>query len=88
MDEKDFQRELQRSLDAINMLPKSGTRDKLIQQAGAMHQNFQTQKDRIEKIKDTIDLLRINMKYLVFDLEATKRENAYLRQMLDEGGGD
>ncbi len=27
--------------------------------------------------------LRLRMKYLVFDLEATRRENRYLRQMLD-----
>ena len=27
--------------------------------------------------------LRLKVKYLVFDLEATRRENRYLRQMLD-----
>jgi len=31
---------------------------------------------------DSLDHLRLQVKYLVFDLEATKRENKYLRQML------
>ena len=32
---------------------------------------------------DRLDLLRLQMKYLLFDLEATRRENRYLRQMLE-----
>jgi hypothetical protein len=31
---------------------------------------------------DSLDHLRLQVKYLVFDLEATKRENKYLRKML------
>jgi len=34
-------------------------------------------------LEESIDLLRLKVKYLLFDLEATKRENRYLRQMLD-----
>lgn len=37
---------------------------------------------------DTEDLmaaLRTKIKYLMFDIEATRRENAYLREMLDKG---
>ncbi len=36
-----------------------------------------------------VDHLRLQVKYLLFDLEATKRENRYLRQMLqrrNDGG--
>jgi hypothetical protein len=32
---------------------------------------------------EAIDTARLRIRYLVFDLEATKRENQYLRQMLD-----
>lgn len=32
---------------------------------------------------DCLDLLRLQVKYLLFDLEATRRENRYLRQMLE-----
>jgi hypothetical protein len=34
-----------------------------------------------------MDYLRLSIKYLVFDLEATRRENAHLRQMLEEEPG-
>jgi hypothetical protein len=32
---------------------------------------------------DLADHLRMQVKYLLFDLEATRRENRYLRQMLE-----
>jgi len=34
-------------------------------------------------IEDSLDHLRLHIKYLMFDLEATRRENRYLRQMID-----
>jgi len=36
-----------------------------------------------EACDQMLDLLRLQVKYLLFDLEATRRENRYLRQMLD-----
>lgn len=33
-----------------------------------------------------VDYLQLQVKYLLFDLEATKRENRYLRQMLQGRG--
>jgi len=49
-----------------------------------------TQKEfdkRIVKLHESLDYLRICIKYQVFDLEATRRENAYLRKLL-EGRSD
>lgn len=34
-------------------------------------------------LDDALDQLRMEMKYLTFDLEATRRENRYLRQMFE-----
>jgi len=34
-------------------------------------------------VEEAIDTARLRIRYLVFDLEATKRENQYLRQMLE-----
>lgn len=34
-------------------------------------------------VEESIDQLRLQVKYLLFDLEATRRENRYLRQMLE-----
>ncbi len=34
-------------------------------------------------LDEVLDYLRLLVKYVVFDLEATKRENGYLRRMLE-----
>ena len=34
-------------------------------------------------IEEVLEILRLQVKYLIFDLEATRRENRYLRQMLE-----
>ena len=34
-------------------------------------------------INESFSAIRLQLKYLMFDLEATRRENRYLRQMLD-----
>ena len=34
-------------------------------------------------LEDSLDYLRLQIKYLLFDLEATRRENRYLRQLLE-----
>lgn len=34
-------------------------------------------------VAEELDHLRLQLKYVLFDLEATHRENKYLRQMLD-----
>jgi len=36
-----------------------------------------------QTLGQVIDTTRLRIRYLVFDLEATKRENQYLRQMLE-----
>ena len=39
----------------------------------------------VDNLQDAMDYLRICIKYQLFDLEATRRENDYLRKLL---GGD
>ena len=34
-------------------------------------------------LDEALEVLRLQIKYMVFDLEATRRENRYLRQMLE-----
>ena len=41
----------------------------------------------ITELQDSLDYLRLSVKYLVFDLEATRRENQYLRKLLDRQQG-
>lgn len=54
--------------------------DELINAAKTPHAEF---KD-FDYIEDSIDFLRISIKYLRFDLESTRRENKYLRKLLEE----
>ncbi len=39
-------------------------------------------------LEDVLDHLCLQMKYVLFDLEATRRENRYLRQLLDRRAGE
>ena len=39
----------------------------------------------IDENSDAFSELKLAIKYILFDLEATKRENGYLRRMLSEG---
>ena len=38
----------------------------------------------VNSLQESLDYLRICIKYQLFDLEATRRENMYLRKMLEE----
>ena len=43
----------------------------------------------VGQLQENLDFLRLWIKYMLFDLEATRRENAYLRRMLEqEPGGE
>ena len=41
-------------------------------------------KKSMDSLQESLDYLRICIKYQLFDLEATRRENKYLRKLLDE----
>ena len=43
--------------------------------------------DSVNSLQESFDYLRICIKYQLFDLEATRRENKYLRKMLEENNG-
>ena len=42
----------------------------------------------IDTLQELLDYLRVCIKYQAFDLEATRRENAYLRKLLEESNRD
>ena len=41
----------------------------------------------VDNLQESLDYLRICIKYQLFDLEATRRENKYLRKLLEEKNG-
>ncbi len=41
-------------------------------------------KETVASLQESIDFVRLSIKYMLFDLEATRRENAQLRKMLED----
>jgi chromosome segregation ATPase len=90
MDETAFQKKLGELMGEISTLPKH-ERDKLTALASETQERHQKLKKTVHDLQESLDYLRLSIKYLVFDLEATRRENAYLRKMLEQdrtGGGN
>ena len=83
----DFAASLDRLIGEIDALPQSH-RDRLRATADATRRRHEQMCRTIAKLQETLDFLRLGVKYLVFDVEATNRENAYLRKLLDEAGGE
>lgn len=83
MKENEFQSRLQNLLAQIDTLPEAD-RPKLAKLAEETQSRHQRMKKTITELQESLDHLRLSVKYLVFDLEATRRENKYLRTMLDK----
>jgi chromosome segregation ATPase len=89
MNEQEFQSKLAELMVEISTLPSS-ERQKLEQLAEETRQRHERLRKTVSSLQESLDYLRLSIKYLVFDLEATKRENGMLRRMLEEttGGND
>ncbi len=89
MDEQTFQNKLAELMGEISTLPKA-ERDKLTALAEQTQARHAKLKKTVHDLQESLDYLRLSIKYLVFDLEATRRENGYLRKMLeqDRSGGN
>lgn len=87
MNDQMFKARLDELLKQIDHLPAE-ERDRLRRIA----EETRVRRDRMSKtvgqLQESLDYLRLSVKYLVFDLEATRRENQYLRQLLREGPAD
>jgi uncharacterized FlaG/YvyC family protein len=83
MNEHDFQKKLAELMGEISTLPQS-ERQKLQELAEETRQRHEKLRETVTNLQESLDYLRLSIKYLVFDLEATRRENGYLRKMLEE----
>jgi predicted nucleic acid-binding Zn-ribbon protein len=83
MDEKTFQTKFNELLDRIKQLPES-QRDRLEQLAEETKDRRDRIQNSVAELQESLDYLRLSVKYLVFDLEATRRENAYLRKLIEQ----
>jgi len=91
MNESDIQKKLGELMGEISTLPPT-ERAKLEKLAEQTNIDRQATHERLRKtvssLQESLDYLRLSIKYLVFDLEATRRENKYLRRMLEESTGN
>ncbi len=86
MDETMFQKKLQELVTEIETLPEA-ERERLKQIAAQTQKRHKEIQENVRSLQDSLDFLRLSIKYLLFDLEATRRENAYLRKMLEQEPG-
>jgi len=83
VDEISFQDKMNQILERIRELPSNSTEAATDAADGAEARRARVQSS-INELQDALDYLRLSVKYLVFDLEATRRENAYLRRMIEQ----
>jgi len=83
MNEETFQRKLAELISEIGSLP-AGERGKMMQLAEETQERHQKLRETIGSLQESIDFVRLSIKYLLFDLEATRRENVQLRKMLEQ----
>jgi hypothetical protein len=82
MDNSVFEARLNELLNEINDLPARQSKGILSLAGQTKLYNKNLQKNP-EAVHDSLDHLRLTVKYILFDLEATRRENKYLRKMLE-----
>lgn len=86
MDEATFTTKLGELMAQIETLP-AAERERLRQIADETRQRHSDIKKSVNTLQESIDFLRLWIKYLLFDIEATRRENMYLRKMLEQEPG-
>jgi hypothetical protein len=78
-----FEQRFEDLMSQINTLP-AGERQQLQALAAETRRRHEKLRGAVDHLRGSLDNLRLGLKYLVFDLEATKRENKYLRDLLEE----
>lgn len=83
MNEAAFEHSLNELVKEIGTVPSPRKKKLII--IGKKDSNPQKQlRNNIGRLQDSLDYLRVSIKYTLFDLESTRRENTYLRKMLEE----
>ncbi len=83
MNEETFQKKLAELVAEIGTLPEED-RERLTTLAEQTRARHEQLKETVGQLQESIDFLRLSIKYMLFDLEATRRENTQLRKMLEQ----
>ena len=87
MDEAKFENKLNELVNEFgtNSNPQTQKLSDLAKQARESHDQL---KKSITNLQEVLDYLRVCIKYQAFDLEATRRENKYLKKILEDKNND
>ena len=83
MNEAAFEKKLKELVQEIGTVPLPQQK-KLVswaQKAGIYQKHL---KNSTNALQESLDYLRVSIKYILFDLEATRRENTYLKKLLSD----
>ncbi len=83
MNEAFFGKKLSELVNEIGATPNSQQK-KLILLAKKTRETQKQLKKNVHNLQESLDYLRVSIKYLLFDLEATRRENTYLKKLLED----
>ena len=83
MNEASFESKLNELVNEIGSIP-APQRDKLIMLAKQTGNSHRKLRKSVSTLQESLDYLRVSIKYLIFDLEATRRENTDLKKMLED----
>ena len=76
--------ELQEMVKAINALP-ARYRDSVVPAMQRVIECSTRRRRILNLVQEALSQLRLDMKYLIFDLEATRRERAEYKERLEQG---
>ena len=85
MDIPAFEAKLKELLNEISDVPNSQGKKLLL--LTQKTKPISPKLNNTETIEESLEHLRLILKYLLFDVEATRRENSYLRKMLENQEG-
>ena len=80
--EEKIRKMLENLLDEIGIRPDMPLKIEAETKVCTSNRQKQTKKET-SLVHDSVDDLRICMKYLLFDLDATRRENLYYKRLLE-----
>jgi len=84
VNEETFQNKLAALIAEIGTMDNSVDRDRLVELAEQTKAKHAELRSTVSSLQESIDFVRLSIKYILFDLEATRRENAHLKKMLEE----
>jgi hypothetical protein len=83
MNDANFREKLFEILKETDALPRQDY-DKVLHLARKSSESHEKLQQKLHDLQQSLDYLRLGVKYLIFDLEATRRENLDLRKRLEK----